>query len=93
MKKIAILCAAAIAASMAAPFAAFAASPVDNATGTLLWDFEDASQVAPPPVVKHSWSSKGEATYWGSFNDEIESGGWSAMQPSNADFSFSRCIR
>ena len=88
MKKIAILCAAAIAASMAAPFAAFAASPVDNATGTLLWDFEDASQVAPPPVVKHSWSSKGEATYWGSFNDEIESGGWSAMQPSNADFSF-----
>ena len=56
MKKIAILCAAAIAASMAAPFAAFAASPVDNATGTLLWNFEDASQVAPPPVVKHSWS-------------------------------------
>ncbi len=92
MKKIAILCAAAIAASMAAPFAAFAASPVDNATGTLLWDFEDASQAAPPPVVKHSWSARGEATYWGKFNDEIESGGWSAMQPSNADFSFPSLI-
>ena len=92
MKKIAILCAAAIAASMAAPFAAFAASPVDNATGTLLWDFEDASQVAPPPIGKHDWNSKGEVTYWGKYNDEIESGGWSAMQPSNADYSYPSLI-
>lgn len=39
MKKIAILCATAIAASMAAPFAAFAASPVDNATGNTFVGF------------------------------------------------------
>lgn len=93
MKKIAILCATAIAATMITPFAASAVSPVDNATGTLLWDFEDASQVAPPPVAKGSWAGAvPEATYWGNFNDEIESGGWSAMQPSNADFSFPSII-
>lgn len=93
MRKIAILCATAIATTMITPFAASAASPVDNATGTLLWDFEDASQVAPPPVAKGNWGGAvPEATYWGSFNDEIESGGWSAMMPSNADYSFPSII-